>query len=230
MRIIKGCRSAAPFLSFFYNSPVNSGLCLNLTAIGNIDMAHQTNLSTHHHIFPDFSRARNATLSRNHRVLADFHIMGYLDQVVQLDTILDNGRSHSGAVYYRIGPYFYFIFNDYVSNLTDLDVRSVWLRGKPKSIASDHSTGMDDHLLANFTIIINDDAREECSIITDPDPIAYIYVGINLTTIPDLGSFSNIGKSTNIYILTHTCFLMNETGFFDAIFVKAHAVVQLKQC
>lgn len=45
-------------------------------------------------------------------MLADFHVMSYLNQIIQFDSLVHKGSSHRGAVYTGIGTDFYIVFYD----------------------------------------------------------------------------------------------------------------------
>src|SRR5690606_17713498 len=121
------------------------------------------------------------------------------------------------------------ILYDHIPDLTHLHIGSVRLGSKAEAIAADHGTGMDDHLLSDFTVVIDNRTRKKRGIITYLHPVTDIYVRINFTSVPDLRPFPNIGKSTDINILAYGSLFMNEAGFFNSFFIQPHSIVQLQE-
>src|SRR5690606_8477821 len=153
------------------------------TAIGNADMPHYAHLSANNGVPADFGAPRNPRLGSNHRMFANFDIVRNLNQIIQLYPLPYNGRSHRGAIDYRIRTDFYVILNDYIANLADLIVGTIFLRSKPKAIATHHRSRMDDNALANHAIEINRYTRKQGGIVSDFHVIADINIRVDFTPI-----------------------------------------------
>jgi len=66
-------------------------LRLHLAAIGNVNVAYYTYLAAQYYLLANFCTAGYTCLCSHHSIGTNFHIMGNLDQVVQLYTFADNG-------------------------------------------------------------------------------------------------------------------------------------------
>src|SRR3546814_3120978 len=61
------------------------------------------NLAADHGVSADLSASGYPGLGSNDRVFSYFHIVGHLDQIVQLHTFANNGSAHCGPVNGIIG-------------------------------------------------------------------------------------------------------------------------------
>src|SRR3546814_14863042 len=105
-------------------------------------MSHDTNLAADHGVSADLSASGYPGLGSNDRVFSYFHIVGHLDQIVQLHTFANNGSAHCGPVNGIIGANLNIVFNNHISNLAHLGIRTIRLRRKSKAIAANHRAGM----------------------------------------------------------------------------------------
>ena len=76
---------------------------------------------------------RHASLRSHHRVASYLYIVGNLNQVVQLYTLMDDGGAHRGTVYARIGTDFHIVFDNDDTDLGNL-VIAFGGGGKPESV------------------------------------------------------------------------------------------------
>src|SRR3546814_3877185 len=83
-------------------------------------MSHDTNLAADHGVSADLSASGYPGLGSNDRVFSYFHIVGHLDQIVQLHTFANNGSAHCGPVNGIIGANLHIVFNNHISNLAHL--------------------------------------------------------------------------------------------------------------
>ena len=80
-------------------------------AVTHFDMSGYTYLSGKYAPFAYLGGTRHASLRSHYRVASYLYIVGNLDQVVQLYALMDDGGTHRGTVYARIGTDFHIVFD-----------------------------------------------------------------------------------------------------------------------
>src|SRR5690606_5331708 len=116
----------------------NATLGVDTRLIGYMDMSHQSRLSSDNAIFPNFRTSRNTSLCSNSCVGANFHIMRYLNQVVEFYPAMNDRGSYRSPIDSGVGSDLYFIFNNYLPHLGYFFILAISLWCKPESIASNH--------------------------------------------------------------------------------------------
>src|SRR5690606_27850445 len=129
-------------------------------------MSYRTNLTTQHDMLTHLGTTRNSGLRGNHRILTDLHIVRYLDKVVQLHPLADNGRPHGCPVHHRIPPNLYIVLNDYISYLRDFLVGTVSLRRKANSITTDDNSRANIHVETYHTAEINSHTSKDNGVVS----------------------------------------------------------------
>ena len=110
--------------------------------------------------------------------------MSHLNKVVQLDTFVDDGLSHSGTVYTGVGTNLHVILDDDDTQLRNLLI--AFLIGcKTETVGTNHATGMDGDIVANLASVVNR------------------YVGVDAASVSNLDIVANTGKGADIDILTY---------------------------
>ncbi len=92
----------------------------NHDAISDSDMADNARLTADNNAFSQLRTARNADLGDNDRMLPDDHIMGDLNEVVDLDPPLDPGPAERAAVNRCVCPDFDIIIDLDIADLGNL--------------------------------------------------------------------------------------------------------------
>src|SRR5690606_13711732 len=112
-------------------------------------------------VFSDLGRTRNPGLSGDNGISANLHIMSYLDQVVEFDTLSDKSAVaiKCCTVDYCIGTDDYIILDDHIAKLRNSLVRSIGLRRKAKAVTSNNSSRMNDAIISNAGVAVNFYAR-----------------------------------------------------------------------
>src|SRR5690606_21861177 len=228
MCIVGRCRRTGPLLAFFHNCPVDTGLSLNLRALGNADMTHYAYLATNDRVFANLGASRNAGLRSDNRVLSDFNIVRNLNKVVEFYALPNNGRSHGRSVNYLIVAYFDVIFDLYVANLADLLVSAIFPRRKPKTIAADYRSRMNRHMRTDYAIVVYRNSRKKSSVVADSGIVTDVHVGIYLTIVAYYGVFIDVGKCRNIYVFSNLCGWVDKNRLLNPCFIQAHFVVELQ--
>src|SRR5512139_2798168 len=107
-------------------------------------MSHQPGLSSQGDIAPDRGGARDPYLSHDNGVLPDHHIMGDLNQVIDLYPSSDEGAAQGPSVDGRVGADFDIILNLHPPHLGDLHILSSLL-GIPEPVTSHHHAAVKNH-------------------------------------------------------------------------------------
>src|SRR5690606_21707343 len=165
-------------------------------------MSYRTNLTTQHDMLTHLGTTRNSGLRGNHRILTDLHIVRYLDKVVELHPLADNGRPHGCPVHHRIPPNFYILLNDYISSLRDFLVGTVSLRRKAKSITSDDHSRRNNHVDTYHTVVIHCHTRKDNGVVSNGNVVSSIYTWKYFYIISYLHITAYIRKSSYISSLT----------------------------
>ena len=128
-------------------------LCTCHGAVCYGSMSCNTHLSSEHTPFAYLGAAGYAYLCRHYGVRTYLVVMSYLHQIVQLYTFMNDGGSHDSAVHAGIGADLYVILYDGNANLGYLLVAILcWLEAK--SVCSNHTTGVQDAVVANLAVVI----------------------------------------------------------------------------
>ena len=110
--------------------------------------------------------------------------------------------SHCSTVYTSISTYIYFIFQNNNSDLRNLIV-SIRSGSKTKSVSSNHCTRVQDTFVTYAAIMINIYIGVKQATVAYLHAVSNESVGVNLSIISNHGIFTDIGKSTDVYILTN---------------------------
>src|SRR5438309_11172931 len=102
-------------------------------------------------------------------MMAYFHVVRYLYEIIQLSACLYGGRADGSPVDGDIGAYIYVIFNDDIANLRHFLKAPVRLWGKAKAIAADDGARVYRHTRADAAIVIDRYTRMKDGIVDDPD-------------------------------------------------------------
>src|ERR1700678_1117497 len=159
-------------------------------------MTHDPGLAADHHPAADLGAAADAGLRGYDGMMPDVYIMRYLDQVVQLCTLPDNGRPYRGAVDGGIHPDLYIILDHHIPDLRHFLERAVGLRGKTKTVSADDRSRVYGQMRADHKVVIDLYPGVKYGMITYPDIVANVYLGMDLRVIADHNTLTDISKST----------------------------------
>src|SRR5687768_6074255 len=114
--------------------------------------------------------------------------MSDLDEVIEFYTFVnDRGIAKKGCtVNYRVGADSDIVLNNYIAQLRDCFVGPVILRCKTKTIATDHSAGMDNTIVADFGTGIQLDTGMDHAVIANHHIIADKNVWVYFYIVTDL--------------------------------------------
>ena len=180
-------------------------MCADLGAIGHFDVTHETALACNHTILADMRGSAHARLGCHGGVLPHFGVVRQHDEVVELHTLVDARRAHSGTVDGGIGTDFHIVLNDHITHLRDLLVMAVRLRCEAETISPDDHAGMKDTIVANHRVTVKFHAWIKYRIVTHNAVVAHIHLRINLHIVANLGILAHEGKLAEIDILATMC-------------------------
>src|SRR5690606_27055028 len=185
--------------------------------------------SANHDIPTNLGGAGDPALRCDYRILTDFNIVRNLNQVVHFDTFSDNSRPHSCTVNDCVCADFDLILDHDISNLAHFHIATVLLRGEPETIAPDHGTGMNSDLRSDHAIIIDAHSRVKRRLLADFDVVAYVNVRVDLASIADLRTITDVGKRANIYVFSNLSVFVNMYRRFDPALLQAKTIVKIQQ-
>ncbi len=105
----------------------------DVNTIANIDMPHQTNPARQHAMLADFSASRDTNTRSHRRVVADLHVVGNLNLVVQFDAIANSRISQRTPIDCRIDADLDVITEGDATDLCNLVV-DTFILGKAKAL------------------------------------------------------------------------------------------------
>ena len=93
-------------------------------------------------VLADLRRTGDSALGGHHGVVADLDIVGYLAEIVDLDSVADDRGLHLGLVDGSPGADLYIVADDHIADVLDLLPSPVRKRGVAESVRSDDSVGV----------------------------------------------------------------------------------------
>src|SRR5579859_4114095 len=129
-------------------------------------------------------------------MVSHIHVVGHLDQVVQLCPGADNGRAHRSPIDSGIRTDLDEIFYFDITDLGNLLEGSIGLRCKAEAVTADDRTGMDRHVLPDHAIMIDLYTRMQHGVVSHPDIPAQVDLRMDLDIVADDHPFTEISKST----------------------------------
>lgn len=183
------------------------------------------------HPAPILAEPRNADLGGHDGIVADRAVVGYLDEVVELDTVADAGRTHHGTVYSGVGAYLDIVGYDHVAGLGNLLIVAVD-GGESESVASDDCARVDDaprtYLASGIYL---DTGIEDCSL-AYLAAVADVCLGIYLGPGADDGTLADICERPHIGVIRNLDPGGYERGLLDALLLDSghlgHHVEQVR--
>ena len=148
----------------------------------------------------------------HHGVLADFAVVGHLNQVVQLDALVDDGLSHGRAVNARIGTNLHVVLNDDDAQLWYLVV-ALRVGCESEAVGTDDASGMDGDVVANLATVVDDHMGIDGAAVADGDVLADAGEGADIDVLADLGGLGNEGQRVDaLFLGHHLCVHLHQLG------------------
>ena len=108
-------------------------------------MSGDAYLSAEHAVTSHLTSACHAYLRCADGILADYYIMAYLYEVVQLDAAVYYGRAHRSTVDTCVCSNFDIIFYNYIADLGYLGIAAVFLRCETETVSTYDCTGHSEY-------------------------------------------------------------------------------------
>src|SRR6478736_1115921 len=151
-------------------------------------------------------------------MLANFHVMRNLYQVVYFGAFANNGSAHGSTIYGSVGANAHIIFQNYVAYLRNWFVSTVFLRGKTKTIGANNRARVNGAVVANYRIGVNFSAGKDDRVVPDLYIIANEHVRVDLRVIANFAVLTDVGKSAAVKIFAKGSIRSHKSRFFHAGF------------
>ena len=165
-------------------------------------MSRHANLSAKHAPVANLGRTGHADLGRHHGILANFAVVGNLDEVVKLHAPAHIGAAHRGAVNAGICADFHVVLNGYDADLRYFLI-SVWRGGETEAVGTDHSAGMERHAVAELATVVNRGVGENHAIFAKTCTLLDDSAGIDLATFANGDVIADISKRAYVAVFAH---------------------------
>ncbi|TPW01529.1 MAG: hypothetical protein FD129_3348 [bacterium] len=138
-------------------------------------MSDEARLTGQYHPVSERRGAGDSNLRDDQAVLARAHVMRQHDQIVDLGSGPNDGRSHRGTVDRHIG-----------ADLGDLAVFSgLAVGGETVAVAADHGSRLDDDAVADHAVLADDDPGMDEAASPENDVFSDEALGRNLASFSD---------------------------------------------
>ena len=161
--------------------------------------------------------------------LADLHIVGDLNQVVEFCASLDHGSAHGGAVDGCVSADFHIVLKYDDSHLSNLLISSVALRSKAKAITADHGTALHNATVADTAAVVDFHTRIQNHIIAQGHAVAHIHLRVDFDMLADGHAVADVGKRAHIHVIGQGSALSHMDGLLHASLFGALAIDKIKQ-
>ncbi len=186
----------------FCNIPGDSCLPAQCHIITNLNMSGHTGLACKNTVIADLCAARNAHLRNNKAVFADFHIMTEMHKIINLGTTVHNRIIHGAIIHGTSCSDLYIVLQNCPSQLANMCMMSLGIRGKTKSLSADHCMRPQDHPIAENTVFMNDSARIQLTIFPDFYVVPDIAIGVNHSPVTNFRTVLNHSICHDAYVFT----------------------------
>ena len=155
-------------------------------------MTGKAHLAPHYAVFAELCGTRYTCLCCNDSVLPYHHIVGYLDKIVEFDTLSDDGRTHCSPIYYSICTYLTIVLNYHYACLWNLLVCTIRSGGKSETVRAYHSISVDYTIVPYLAAIVNTDTRIQGHIVPYLDSVPDVYLRVYIALLPHSGLFADV--------------------------------------
>src|SRR4030095_2154797 len=138
-----------------------------------------------------------------------FNIVRELNQVIQLCSSFNDGRTHCCPVNASICANLHLILYQNVADLRHFFESSIGLWGKSKTITTDYGPCMNDHIISNLAIMIDLYTRVNNCVLSNSHIVSKISLRKYFCTCTNTYILSNISKCTNKDFFTQFCRFSN---------------------
>lgn len=182
---------------------MHSGLSCKLGAVAHMEVSGYTGLTSYHTLRSYLGGAGHAALCGHHGIGAYLHVVSYLDEIVELGTVVNACAAHCGAIYRGIGAYLYIVAYLYYTYLRNLGITAVTVGREAKAVGTNHCARMEDAALADAAPGIYSRSSIESCIIAYRGIGAYKRLRINLGIRTYTRPGAYVGKRSDISTITN---------------------------
>src|SRR6266542_2007505 len=141
-------------------------------AVPEREMMRDACLPADNHVVLHLHAARDPRLRHDEATRADAHVMGDVDEIVDLRARPDHGVVHAAAVDARIGADLDVVPDEAPPHVGNLAVGFAACAGDvAEAVAAEHRAGVHDHALAERRAGVQRDARVELRVVPDRDAV-----------------------------------------------------------
>ena len=137
-----------------------------------LQVIREAYLTSYHHLTSDMNTPRDPHLGDHDRIFSNDHVVAYVHLVICLNTPLYPCLPKSGPINAVIGPEFHMVIYLNNTELGNLYVDGS-LANKSETITSDYTTGMDNYLIPDNTIVQNSDIWIDDRFFPNLYPVTY---------------------------------------------------------
>ncbi len=165
-----------------------------------MEMTGETSLTAYHTPSTNLCTACQTNLSRHHRVLANFTVVGYLYEIVKLDTLMDNGLPHGRTVNTSVGANLNIVLDNNDAQLWNLLV-ALLVGSEAKTIGSDDTACVNRNVLAYLTTVVDGNMGIDARAVANPNTIANACERANVDAFTNLSRWRDKGQGIDASLL-----------------------------
>ena len=149
----------------------HSGLRADGRPVADFDVVHHSDLPCQSNILPQLRAPGDTRLGRHDRVLADDHVVGNLNEVIDLCAPADDGLTEGRSIDGRVCANLDIVFDDDDAGLRNFDP-CLAASGIAESITADDHTRVQDHSITHPASFPHDNVRVKYTSGADLDLLA----------------------------------------------------------
>lgn len=143
----------------------DSGLSRDRDVIAYLKVARDSNLAGKDHVIAQLRTTGDSGLGHDQAMLAQGHIVGNLDEIIDLGAAPDDRRTKCPAINGDVGADLDIIANKHAADLGNFAMDPCVLN-ITKAVRADDSSGMNPHPISNLSRRIQSDIREKIYVFT----------------------------------------------------------------
>jgi len=165
-------------------------------ALADLKVVQDPYLTCQNHAGTEFCTAGDSCLSNDQALLSNDHVVGDVNQIIDLGASADHGFPQRCAVNRRVRPYFDVVLDFDDTDLRDFDaLRSIL--GEAEPIAPDNHSRVENDPIANPATLADRDLRMQNTVFAQHRPVSHDNAGIENASFSDHGFRSDICLRVN---------------------------------
>ena len=166
--------------------------------VGNLEVPGNAHLACQDAVFAHLRGTGDTALGGHHGVVSDDYVVRNLAQIVNTDTVADDGGFHLGAVHGGIGANLYVVSDDDIPQVLDLFPAAVGARCVAEAVGTDDATGMQDDVVADHHARIDFYAGIDDAVFADGAVVANVDVLVDDGVVSHRGVMAHEGEGAHI--------------------------------